>query len=226
MATAPHALPTEPAQVHRLDFALPPPAARLHARAAAARTGGITLMVGALTLAVAGVLGSSATPAVLPIAWALALVVGWSAGRAATRSTIPLDDDAAARARAWLFAGLALIGPLTLHAIVQPNLWAPGPYRTFSDGDPSFTRWVLSSVALTGLSHVMFASLCAWRGRVGARRGPHLVFVALTTAAMALPSMIFYSAFGLLPVLYVAVTAAPILWLLLRLERALDARAP
>jgi hypothetical protein len=31
--------------------------------------------------------------------------------------------------------------------------------------------------------------------------------------------------FGLLPVLYVAVTAAPVLWLLSRLERTLDPRA-
>jgi hypothetical protein len=225
LAAARPVVPTEPAQVHRLDFALPPRAARLHARAAAARTGGVTLIVGALTLAAAGLMESSATPAVLPVAWVLALALAWSAGRAAARAIIPLDDSAAARARAWLFAGLALIGPLSLHAIVQPNLWAPGPYHTFSDGDPSFTHWVLSSVMLTGLSHLTFAALCAWRGRVGRARGPRLVAIALISAAMALPCMIFYSVFGLLPVLYVAVTAAPVLWLLSRLERTLDPRA-
>ena len=140
--------------------------------------------------------------------WLIAAIAGFVTSRIAARSQ-----------RAWhpelLFAeslmvpaiGIAALGPITLHMAVVLPLW----------GSKAFDMWVLESLVITGLAHVVFAAASARRARdlVAGRpaRSPRSVYLA-TVFASCVPFVVLL---GIPPIL-VAITGVPFLPLLSAME--------
>lgn len=229
-------MPTAPAQISIPDFSPSLAERTAAANDAAHRWLGVSLIVGAPLMVLTTLFGDrSSAHAVIPLLWLAGAILAFAARRLTLTLTSPhVGAGESAVSRALLFAGIALVGPLTLHGLVHPNLWAPNVWMHFglSRHDDSFANWMAASFVLTGLSHLVFAALCALRGFTSARvahdddeagqRGPRPGFVTIGVAASAaaLPAVLFYGVWGLLPVVFVAATSAP----LLRLLRALEAR--
>src|SRR5258708_1386915 len=116
------------------------------------------------TVASRASLTSHATPRIdaastIALTWLCALAAGAIARTIAARVRWSRDADS-------LFApsvvvptlGVALLLPITLHL----------PIALLATDAPSFDVWVMASLWITGLTHLVFAILCA-------RRGYHLV---------------------------------------------------
>jgi hypothetical protein len=140
--------------------------------------------------------------------WLVAAVAGFVTSRIAARSQ-----------RAWhpgsLFAeslmvpaiGIAALGPITLHMVVVLPLW----------GSKAFDMWVLESLLITGLAHVVFATTSALRAAelVAGRpaRSPRSVYIA-TVCASCVPFVVLLA----IPPILVAITGVPFLPLLSAME--------
>jgi len=274
--------PAGPAQISIPDFRPSLAERTAAANDAARRWLGVSLILGAPLMVLTALSGDrSSAHAVIPLLWLAGAVVAFAARRL-TLSSSHVGAHDAAISQALLFAGIALVGPLTLHGFVHPNLWAPDVWTHFgrSGHDGSFASWMVASFVLTGLSHLVFAALCALRGFMSGRAAlcpaelrsngaerlcsaplrwrrdtpgvplrqasasgpfstrapsesrhvhdndeagqraprPGLVAIGVAAAAAALPAVLFSGVWGLLPVLFVAVTSAPLLRLMLALE--------
>jgi hypothetical protein len=224
--------PAGPAQISIPDFRPSLAERTAAANDAARRWLGVSLILGAPLMVLTALSGDrSSAHAVIPLLWLAGAVVAFAARRLTLTSSHVGAHDAAI-SQALLFAGIALVGPLTLHGFVHPNLWAPDVWTHFgrSGHDGSFASWMVASFVLTGLSHLVFAALCALRGFMSGRAAhdddeagqraprPGLVAIGVAASAAALPAVLFSGVWGLLPVLFVAVTSAPLLRLMLALE--------
>lgn len=215
-------LPALPAQIHVPDLTSSAADRGIAAKEAASRGLGLGLVVGAPVVVVVTLVIRDATAAtfVIPGVWVLAVAIAVAAF-ATTMVRAHVDITPRPSTRALLFAGLALIGPLTLHALVQTHLWAPSEYRHFAGpfefGGPTFASWQHASLVLAGPTHLVFAFLCTLRAL---RAKPRLVVIGVLTTLSATWCLACYGPFGLLPPAYVAVTCVPLLRLLRRLERA------
>lgn len=190
------------------------------ARDAARRTLGIGLVIGAPVVVVVSWRGDEVACAlVIPAVWLAASTIALLA-YALTLSAARVDVTPRPSSRALLFAGLALLGPLTLHLVVQAHEWAPSAWLAFVGDEQrrTFAGWLDSSLILAGPSHVVFALLCAIRGYRGDGK-PHFLVIGALTSAAALYCCALWGRFGLLPTAYVAVTCVPLLLLMRRLER-------
>jgi hypothetical protein len=220
-------LPSAPAQIHVPNVASTR-AQRLRAAHHAARGAlGLVLVVGApaAVLLTWTAQGEVVTAAAIPAVW-LAALASATVAHVLTMSRACVDVTEGATQRALLFAGIALVGPLTLHLALQAHAWAPrcwlmwaGP---FDVGEPTFAGWMHASLPLAGPSHLVFAPLCALRGYRSARgqRGPQLGLVGVAAALPALWCFVYGILLGALPVAYVALTSVPLLLLMRHLERA------
>lgn len=214
-----------PAQVHVPDLA-PPRAEVLVAAGTAARlAAGLALLMGASLLVVVVALGRVAiAPVVLPVTWAVAAGLAALAAFISRRRWSP---SSLGRQASWaiLFAGIALAGPLFLHELVVAWRWA----LFFGSRTTPFIEWAGWSFVLVGHSHVLAASLLAIRGWRSSgdepRRGPRLGVIWLVVSLVPLINCFPFGLAGVLPTLYVAVTAVPLLLLVRRLERFRE-RAP
>ena len=129
---------------------------------------------------------------------------------------------------ALLFAGAALLAPISLHGICDAPAWAPHVYDSFA-GDRSFREWVCSSVILTGPAHISFAALCALRGyglATGGPRPPRLVVAAAPVIVTVVIDAFFWSAHALFPAAYVAATALVLMPAFAFLERFVGGALP
>ena len=209
--------PAASAQIHFPDLAPPLPFRVRSAVIVARRRFGVTLLLGAAVLALTTAVSEGrASVAALATTWIVAAVVGvLTAARAGQwRSHV-----APSARLSWgvLFAGLALVGPLSLHALMQPWEWAPDLYTRI--GERTFGGWVIASMWFTGPSHMLFAALCFVRGFRGDRK-PHLALIGIATTALTLVvDCLWWSFYGLLPTAYVALTVAALLYGMRRVER-------
>jgi hypothetical protein len=153
----------------------------------------------------------------IALTWLAAVVVGSVASRIAARI-------ARSRPPAWLFVrsltvptfGIALLSPLTLHALLVL------PFGTYGGAVwEGFDGWVSLSLFITGVAHLVFAGACANRvvavaaGRPA--RSPRSV-VGITVITSCLP---FVLLLGIPPAL-VALTALPLVRLLPALDRLVE----
>jgi hypothetical protein len=210
-------IPSASAQIHVPHLAPPLPFRVRSAVIVARRRFGVVLIFGAMLLGATTVMteGRSSLP-VMVGTWLAATLVGvLTAARAGAWRT----HEAPSARLSWgfLFAGLALMGPLTLHAFMQTWLWAPNIFTSI--GGRSFGSWVLTSLWFTGPSHVVFAALCFVRGFRGDGKPNLLLIGVIVTVVTGVVDCVLWSVYGLLPAAYVAFTAALILFGLKRVER-------
>lgn len=184
----------------------------------AARIGfGVGLIGGAIAL-VACVLSATferrgdSLVAVLRTAWLAAFVTGVAVRVGAQH--LPLL--ASERARTNLFVasyvvpaiGLALTLPLTLHAL----WWWIGDAHDFDD-------WAAIAMVLTGVSHLIFATLLALRAADVARGKPQPLSVPVVYVSTVVGGML---PFPILPSAIIAITGLPILPLLILMRPFAD----
>jgi hypothetical protein len=96
--------------------------------------------------------------------------------------------------------GIALMGPLTLHAPVV--LWL--------DSAQGFETWVQISLVITGFAHLTFAALCAFHAADLVRDRPAMALgkiLWITVAASCVPGLMWYA----IPPMLVGVTGALLL---------------
>lgn len=212
--------PAASAQIHVPDLAPPLPFRVRSAVIVARRRFGVTLLLGGVVLGLTtAVSNGAASIAALAATWIAAALVGViTAARAGAWRT-----HVAPSARlSWgvFFAGLAFVGPLSMHALLQPWEWAPSVYNQI--GERTFGGWVIASMWFTGPSHIVFAVLAFVRGFRGDRK-PHLALIGIATTVVTLVvDCVVWSVYGLLPAAYVAVTVAALLYGMRRLERMHD----
>lgn len=150
---------------------------------------------------------------IIGMTWVIATVAGFVVTRvaAATRPDWPPERLFASSVMAPTI-GIAVLGPITLHMAVVLPLW----------GDWGFDAWVFESLIVTGLTHVVFATLSALRAHelvAGKRaRSPRSIYIA-TVVASCVPFVILFA----IPPVLVAITALPFL-ALLRAQETLVAR--
>lgn len=208
--------PTASAQIHFPDLAPPLPFRVRSAVIVARRRFGVTLLAGGALLAMSSAISEGSSPTLLMTAtWGMALLIAvFTAARAGNwRSHV---GPSARLSWGLLFAGLALLAPLTVHGLLQPWEWAPNVYERI--GDRSFAGWVQVSMWLTGPSHIVFAALCFLRGFRGDRK-PHLALIGIITTVVTLVvDCMWWSVYGLLPTAYVALTVAALLYGLRRID--------
>ena len=213
-------LPALPAQIHVPDLTSPAADRAVAAKDAALRGLGLGLVVGAPVVVVVTLVIRDAAAATFAIAgvWLLAVSLAMAA-LATTMGRVHVDVTPRASTRALLFAGLALVGPLTLHFLVHTHLWAPSEFLHFAGPfrGRTFASWQHASLVLAGPSHLVFALLCTLRALRGR---PRLVVIGVLTTLSAMWGVPPYGLFGLLPPAFVAVTCVPLLLLMRRLERA------
>jgi hypothetical protein len=145
---------------------------------------------------------------VIVVTWLVAATAGSLASRIAARFPRARHPD-------WLFAesliaptlGIALLLPITLHMPVA---------LVFGDSS-LFDGWVLCSLWITGLTHIVFAAMCARRAHnlVAGRpaRSPRRIYVA-TLITSCVPFILLVA----LPPVIVAITLLPFLPLLRAME--------
>jgi len=149
-------MPTEAASATSMPSWSPPPRLVARARRAGAGQG---LVMGALGTIVAWFVAEAAPGPVadnvafigIGVSWLLALIMGAAAGAVVQRGLARrfFDDDDLARASFVLPAlGLALLGPISLHAVV---LAVPALLGENADG------WLVFAFAGTIHAHVVFA---------------------------------------------------------------------
>jgi hypothetical protein len=102
---------------------------------------------------------------------------------------------------------IAALGPITLHMAVVLPLW----------GSKAFDMWVLESMLITGLAHVVFATTSALRAHdlVAGRpaRSPRSIYIA-TVCASCVPFIVLFA----IPPVLVAITGLPFILLLHAME--------
>jgi hypothetical protein len=209
--------PAASAQIHVPELAPPLPFRVRSAVIVARRRFGVTLLLGGLVLALTtAVSNGRASIAAMALTWIAAALVGVVT---AARAGAWTSHEGPSARLSWgvFFAGLALLGPLSLHALMQPWEWAPDVYTQI--GDRTFGGWVIASMWLTGPSHIVFAVLCFVRGFRGDRKPPLALIAVATTAVTLVVDCLWWSVYGLLPTAYVAVTVAALLYALKRVER-------
>jgi hypothetical protein len=153
----------------------------------------------------------------IALTWLAAVVVGSVASRIAARMALSRPPErwfvGSLTVPTW---GIALLSPLTLHAlVVLPFGMVGGAVWEGFDG------WVTLSLLITGIAHLVFAGTCANRvvavaaGRPA--RSPRSV-VAITVLTSCVP---FVLLLGIPPAL-VAITALPLVQLLPMLDRLVE----
>lgn len=214
------AVPAAAAQIHVPNLAPPLPFRVRSAVIVARRRFGVTLLLGAVMLVATTLVSlpsgeAHMAIALVPATWMAALLVGLVT---TVRATAWRSHEAPSAKLSWglFFAGLALMAPLSLHALVQPWEWAPSPYDHI--GVRTFGGWVVASMWFTAVPHVVFAGLCFARGYRGDRK-PHLALIGVATTFVTLVDCFWWGAYGLLPTIYVGLTTIPLLFGLRRLER-------
>ncbi|HSS01242.1 MAG TPA: hypothetical protein VLM79_29490 [Kofleriaceae bacterium] len=148
----------------------------------------------------------------IALTWLGAALVGSAASRIAARLSLSRPPD-------WQFArslrvptlGIALLSPLTLHALV----WVP--LGMLSREVMLFDYWAIMSIWITGVAHLVFAAACARRvSRLAAGESARSLgsVIAITVVVSSVPFVLLLA----IPPILVAFTAM----LLLPLLRAID----
>jgi hypothetical protein len=162
---------------------------------------GVVLLAGVVHLILAG--GFSAAR-IIELTWLAAGLVGVVAWRVASRVRFaPNPERLFAGSLMVPAAGIALLLPITLHM----------PVILVIRDSAAFDVWVLASMWITGLAHVVFAFTSALRGRqlVAGRPtwSPRAIYVA-TVVTSCVPFAVLYA----IPPAIVALTALPFVPLL------------
>jgi hypothetical protein len=150
---------------------------------------------------------------VLGVTWATALIVA-AAVHGAVRVLRPAWRPGRLFVASWMLpaVALALLLPITLHALVALVCRA---------SELGFDDWVHYSAIVTGIAHLVFASLCAVRVHrlLAARTAmtPQRILL-LTVATSCVPFVLLLG----IPPLLVALTGLPLLPLLRRIEPWID----
>jgi hypothetical protein len=147
--------------------------------------------------------------AIVVLTWIVAAIAAGVAWLVARRLRLACDPDALfAESLMVPAAGIALVLPLTLHLPVVVML---------ADRE-AFDLWVLMSMWITGLAHLVFATTSALRGyqlASGKRAwSPRKIYVA-TVLTSCLPFVVLYA----IPPALVALTALPFIPLLRAMDR-------
>jgi hypothetical protein len=148
----------------------------------------------------------------IALTWLGAALVGSVASRIAARLSLSRPPE-------WLFArslsvptlGIALLSPLTLHALV----WVP--LGMFAHDLMAFDYWAIMSIWITGVTHLVFAAACARRvSRLAAGQPARTLrsVIVITVVTSCVPFVLLLA----IPPILVAFTAM----LLLPLLRAID----
>jgi hypothetical protein len=145
---------------------------------------------------------------IVTLTWLAAAVAGFAASRIAARFPLARRPD-------WLFAesvmaptlGIALLLPLTLHM----------PVVVLMTDTAGFDLWVVSSLWVTSLTHIVFAGSCTLRAQelvAGRRaRSPRSIYLA-TVVTSCVPFILLLA----IPPVVVAITALPFIPLLHAME--------
>lgn len=178
---------------------------------------GVVLLIGAATLtttAWSGSLGPHRLPRLdaarlIGLTWLAALLAGAVARAIAVR--VPWSRGSEALFTESLTvpaAGIALVLPISLHVPLV---------LLIADGE-AFDVWVMASLWITGLTHIVFATLCVLRARqlVAGRPAlaPRKIYV-ITLITSCVPFVVLYA----IPPTLVALTALPFLPMLHAMER-------
>jgi len=146
---------------------------------------------------------------IVGLTWLVAAVAGVGAWRVALRARLLRNPDSLfAESLMVPAAGLALILPITLHL---PVVLALGDREAFA-------IWVLVSMWITGLAHVVFAFTSVVRAHqlvAGKPAWSPKRIYAVTVVTSCLPFVVLYA----IPPALVAITALPCLPLLYAMER-------
>jgi hypothetical protein len=108
-------------------------------------------------------------------------------------------------------AGIALLLPITLHM----------PIVLFAADAETFDIWVMASLWVTGVTHLVFAGLCVYRGRrlvAGLPAMPPRKIYVIILVTSCVPFVVLYA----VPPILVAVTALPFVPMLHAMERVVS----
>jgi hypothetical protein len=146
---------------------------------------------------------------ILEMTWPIAALAGVVAWRVALRLRLSAHPDAMLPASLVIpMVAIALLAPLTLHL---PVVLALADRETFD-------MWVMLSLCITGLAHVVFAFTSARRGyhlATGKPAWSPLKVYAATVITSCVPFVLLYA----IPPVLVAITALPLLPVLYAMER-------
>ena len=181
---------------------------------------GLVLLVGVASLAAAawsgslGVHGAARFGAarLIGLTWLAAILAGAVVRAIAARLRWrPAAEALFAESVMVPTAGIALLLPITLHLPVVAAVADAG----------TFDSWVMASLWITGLAHVVFAVLCVLRARqlIAGRVAitPRAIYVA-TLLTSCVPFVLLWA----IPPLLVAVTALPFVPMLHAMQRLVD----
>lgn len=178
---------------------------------------GVVLLIGVAAVATSAwsaSLGTNRVPRLdaartISLTWLAAVIAGVAARAIAAR--IPWSRSSEALFVESLIvptAGIALLLPITLHM----------PLALLVADSSAFDIWVMGSLWITGLTHLVFAALCVMRARqlVAGRPAlsPRRIYV-VTLITSCVPFVVLYA----IPPTLVALTALPFVPMLHAMER-------
>jgi hypothetical protein len=145
----------------------------------------------------------------IALTWVAAIVAGGAVRAIAARVRWSGDPEALfTRSVVVPTVGIALLLPITLHLPVVLLVSDPA----------GFDIWVMASLWITGLTHVVFATLCGLRGyQLVAGKpafSPRKIYVA-TLVTSCVPFVVLWA----IPPVLVAITALPFIPMLRAMER-------
>lgn len=197
-----------------------PTMSQIFARRAGRIAFGLVLLVGVASLAAAawsGLFGADSATRfgavrVVGLTWLLAILAGAVVRAIAARLRWrPAAEAPFAESVMVPTAGIALLLPITLHLPVVVLLADAG----------AFDFWVIASLWVTGLAHLVFAGLCALRAHqlVAGRPAvaPRTIYAA-TLITSCVPGVLLWA----IPPLLVAITALPFAPMLHAMQHLVD----
>jgi hypothetical protein len=178
---------------------------------------GVVLLIGVAavtTTAWSGSVGPHRLPQlgaarIIAMTWLAAMVAGVAARAIAVRLPWSCSSEALfAESLMVPTAGIALLLPITLHM----------PLVLLIADAPAFDVWVMASLWITGLAHLVFATLSALRARQLVAGKPALTprkIYVVTVITSCVPFVVLYA----IPPALVALTALPFVPMLHAMER-------
>jgi len=167
---------------------------------------GAVLIAGTITLVTSALGHRNDATLIVIVTWALAIAAGWAVRLFASEG--PDRDRLGVAGLAVPIAGIALIGPLTLH--MPFALLLGSGTRTFDD-------WVIVSAGITGPAHLAFAAMSMQRASRLARGKPAWrpgSIYAITLIVSCVPFIVLFA----IPPILVALTGLPFLPILSVME--------